>query len=221
MAYFFVAEDSDDAVFADFGLAGGGGGVVVFYGEFDPFVGDDAPCGFSFAPPIDVHAGDAALFGHELVMPAEAGDAGDDGLVGGGVEGGGVGDDFEDFADAGVVAGAGFDVGEVLADGGEAIGFGAVEVAELFVSDGLCVHDGLGGVADGADSADEAADAWGIPSGEAGELHHCFFGEVESPIVEVFGAVWDDVFVHFSVVFWFVVLFCEKMGAVERELGAV
>ena len=52
LADFFVADDSDELVFAHFGLAGDGGGVVVLHGEFHALSGEQAHGGFSFATPI-------------------------------------------------------------------------------------------------------------------------------------------------------------------------
>ena len=143
LAYFFVAEDSDDAVFADFGLAGSGWGVVVLDGEFHALGGEQAPGFLAFATPIDVHAGDAALLRHDLVMSAKAGDAGDGGLVGEGIERRGVREDFEHVADAEVVAVAGLDIGKVLPDGREMGVFGPFEVAQFFLHHRQRIHDGF------------------------------------------------------------------------------
>ena len=143
LADFLVAEDSDDAVFADFGLAGSGWGVVVLHGEFHALGGEQTPRFFAFATPIDVHAGDPALLRHDFVVPAKAGDAGDDGLVGEGIKRRGVREDFEHIADAGVVAAAGFDIGKVLPDGREMSALGPFEVAQFFLHHRQRIHDGF------------------------------------------------------------------------------
>ncbi len=196
MAYFFVADYADDSVFADFGLAGGGGGVVVLHGEFYPFGGQQAPRFLPFAPPIDVHARGTALLRHQLVVPAKAGDTGDDGLEGGGVKRGGIREDFQHIADAAVVAAAHFDVGKVIAQGREMGVLCALQIAEFFLHDRQRIQDRFRSIADGADTADEAADAIGIPPFEASKLGRRFIGEVLCPLVEIFWAVRYDGFVH-------------------------
>ena len=203
LAYFFVVDDADDLVFADFGLAGGGGGVVVLHGEFHALGGEQAPGFLPFATPIDVHARDAALFRHDLVVPAEGGDAGDDGLVGGGVKRGRIRKNIEHFTDAEVVAAAHFDIREILADGREMGGFGTLQIAVFFLHERLRIDNRLRSIADGADAADEVIDAIGIPARQARKLGRRFFAEVLCPLEEIFWAVRNDVVIwHVSGVSW-------------------
>ena len=135
-------------------------------------------------------------------MPAKAGDAGDDGLVGQRIKRRGIREDFEHFADAEVVAAAYFDIREILPDGREMGALGPLQIAEFLLHHSQRIHHGFRSVADGADAADEAVDAIRIPTRQARKLSERIVGEVFRPIVEILRAVRDEVVIwHISGVF--------------------
>lgn len=145
LADFLAADHAAELVFADFGLAGGGGRGVVIDGEADALGEDEFEGGFAFAAHVDVFAVGPEFFGHQA---DEAGETfgGGDGPVGIRIEAAAAGDDAEHLADALVVTGAGFDIGTLAAHGREVILFGFHERARGVVERLLRVEHGLGGI---------------------------------------------------------------------------